>query len=267
MATQELGRSRRALLTAAAGAAGAFAAGALIPASVAAAPAGLLSDVENQTAEPTSVKITTPDSTAFIGAASGAGSGFGLQGTTTGGGTSDAPGAAGVVGFSTAAPKWTPAFTPQSTGLTGVFGYAPQGEPLGNTFGSGVWGDSPDTGVLGTGGIGVEGFGFVAVLGHANNNAGSVGVHAFADGPTSTALVVEGKAHFSRSGRTAIARGKSSLRITLAGTTPTSKVFAVLATSLAEHYVRAVVPATDAFTIHLNVALASKAYVNWFVLD
>lgn len=259
-------RSRRAILSAAAGAAGALAAGALVPASMVAASSSLMTEVENATTAPTTVANGTAESTAFIGAATGTGSGYGLQGTTVGDGTNVNPGAAGVVGFSTASPDWTPAFEPKNLGLTGVFGYAPQGDLI-NTFGSGVWGDSPDTGVFGTGGTGVEGFGYVGVFGHANGNAGSIGVWAYAGAPTSVALWVEGKAHFTRSGRTLIPAGKSYLKVTLSGTTTSSKVFAVLATSASSRYVRAVVPASGSFTIYLNTTLASKAYVSWFVLD
>ena len=61
--------------------------------------------------------------------------------------------------------------------------------------------------------------------------------------------------------------GKSSVVVTLAGTTSTSKVFAVLATSESGRYVRAVVPASGKFTVYLNTTLRSSAVVSCFVLD
>lgn len=71
----------------------------------------------------------------------------------------------------------------------------------------------------------------------------------------------------SRSGRTALAKGKTSLKVTLGGVTSASKVFAVLASNASGRYVRAVVPTTGSFTVYLNTSLAATAYVTWFVLD
>jgi hypothetical protein len=269
MPTDDLApRSRRAILTAAAGAAGALTAAALIPASVAAAdPNDVVMGQDNATIATTSVTNSTADSTAFAGDAAGTGFGYGLQGTAVGGGSNAAPGSAGVFAWSTTAPDWSPSvFEPSDLALTGVYGYAPAGDHTTN-WGSGVWGDSQDTGLLGTGGTGVEGYGYWGVFGRANPNSGSVGVYAYAPTTSSSALYVNGKAHFTRSGHTAAAKGKTSLKVTLAGTTSGSKVLAVLGTNASGRFIRAVVPASGSFTVYFNTALAATAYVNWFVLD
>ena len=148
---------------------------------------------------------------------------------------------------------------------TGVFGSAP--ESVSDTaIGTGVWGDSPDIGVYGSGSVGVEGYGGWGVAGFANGTVGSIGVYAQADLP-SRALYVDGKAHFSRSGRSTIGAGRSSITINLTGTSSGSRVFAVLHSNRAGRYVRAVVPTTGKFTIYLNTTVTSATYVAWFVLD
>ncbi|HEY4751927.1 MAG TPA: hypothetical protein VIH37_01505, partial [Candidatus Limnocylindrales bacterium] len=112
-------------------------------------------------------------------------------------------------------------------------------------------------------------FGSVGVRGETYKTSAptAIAVQAVAALTTQTALSVSGKAHFSRSGRSAIAAGKSSLKVTLAGTTASSKVFAVLATSATGRFVRAVVPASGSFTVYLNTTVAAKSYLSWFVLD
>lgn len=249
-------RSRRALLTAAAGAAGALAAQAAMPLSAAATHLPLQSEHDNLTTVTTSVTDSGAGSTAISGRATGTGFGYGLEGTSAGG--------AGVVGWSVS-PPGSP-FIPDYTGYTGVFGSAPaHPDPAG--AGTGVWGDSADIGVYGTGSNGVVGYGGVGVEGDANTQTGSVGVWAWAPSTSQVALKVTGKVSFSRSGRRSMSSGTSSRAVTLAGVTSTSKVFAVLATSESGRWVRAVVPAAGKFTIYLNTTLTSSAVVSWFVLD
>ncbi len=257
MASDELTtpRSRRALLAAAAGAAGAFAANAAMPLAAAAAPTNLQTEQDNPTVATTSVTDSGANTNAFEGHATG--TGFGLLGTSSGGG--------GLVGWSVAAPDpgW---FTPAVTSYTGVFGSAPT-QPDTSLSATGVWGDSDDVGVLGTGGSGVVGYGGVGVEGDANTLAGSVGVWAWAPTTSQVALKVTGKVSLSRSGRKAMSSGKSSVAVPLGGVTVGSKVFAVLATSESGRWVRAVVPAAGKFTVYLNTTLSSSAVVSWFVLD
>jgi hypothetical protein len=261
MATDVEGlRSRRALLAAAAGAAGAVVANAALPLTVAAAPANMQTESDNATGATTSVTDSGTASTALAGHATGTGAGYGLEGTSLG--------AAGVFAWSVSSPTswWVdPAFDPVFTQFTGVFGGSPAGDHI-TTVGAGVWGDSPDSGVYGSGSIGVEGFGGWGVAGFANDAVGSIGVYAQADLP-SRALYVDGKAHFSRSGRSTIGAGRSSIKINLNGTSSGSRVFAVLHSNRAGRYVRAVVPTTGSFTIYLNTTVTSATYVAWFVLD
>lgn len=247
-------RSRRALLAAAAGGAAALAASAALPMAAAAHdPVDVEKGVDNPTITTTSVTNGTSDLNAFEGAATD--NGFGVQGSSTL--------AAGVVGWSVTPPDPL-AFPTGTTANTGVFGSAPAGDGV-TTFGSGVWGDSDDSGVFGTGSIGVLGFGGIGVEGDAFG-PGGVGVYAFGD-PTQTALQVNGKVKFSRSGRSTIGSGKSSIAVTLAGVSSSSRVFAVLHSNKTGRWVRAVVPATGKFTIYLNTKAASATYVAWFVID
>jgi hypothetical protein len=250
-------RSRRALLTAAAGAAGALAAQAALPLTAAAAPSGMMTEQDNPTVATTSITDSGTDSTAFASHATGTGSGYGVEATSTGGG--------GLVGWSVSPPDagW---FLPAHTKYTGVFGSAPESLEEGYA-GTGVWGDSPDTGVYGSGSWGVVGYGGVGVEGDANDAAGSIGVWAWARTNAQVALKVTGKVSLSRSGRKSMRSGTASKTIYLAGVTTSSKVFAILASSESGRWVRAAVPAAGKFTVYLNTKLSSSAVVSWFVLD
>jgi len=258
MATEDhTPRSRRALLAAAAGAAGALAASAAMPLAAAAAdPDDVVKGVNNDTTTPTTITSSGTDTTALAGKATGPGTNYGTVGTSTTG--------AGLLGWSISPPdpSW---FEREYTGYTGVFGYSPSNPS--ESWGTGVWGDSPDIGVYGTGTYGMVGFGSVGVEGDASSRAGSIGVRAWAPTTSQVALRVEGKVSLSRSGRRSMSSGTRTKAVTLAGVTTTSKIFAVLATSESGHWVRAVVPAAGKFTIYLNTTLTSSAVVSWFVLD
>jgi hypothetical protein len=252
-------RSRRSILAAAAGSAAAVVASAALPIGAAAAPTAMQTEFTNNSSADTELQDSGAGSNAFVGRAMGTGAGYGLLGTGVG--------ASGVVGWSVSAPvSYWPDFVPSLTKWTGIFGSAPSStDPA--YLGTGVWGDSPDIGVIGTGGFGVVGFGGIGVEGDANNVAGSIGVRAYAPSNSQTALKVTGKVSFSRSGRTNIPAGRSSYSITLAGVATNSRVFAVLASNRSGRYVRAVVPAANKFTIYLNTAVTSTTVVTWFVLD
>lgn len=266
-------RSRRALLAAAAAAGGALVASAALPmAALAHDPDDVQFGVDNPTTTPTSITNSSDSSSAFAGHATGGavaltGAGRGLEGTSTAG--------AGIFAWSIS----EPVIADQNVlSHTGIYGYSPAGNGI-DTFGSGVWGDSEDTGVYGSGTWGVSGYGAIGVVGQTSEPTGGIGVVGDGSGSTggigvlafgdaaSTALRVEGKVHFSRSGRVAMSSGKSSKAVTLAGATSGSKIFAVLATSETGRFVRAVVPAAGKFTIYLNTTLATAAVVSWFVLD
>ena len=251
-------RSRRAILAAAAGAAGALVASAAVPLGVAAHdPEDVAVGADNPETATTTLTNSADGSTAVAGHATGTGHGYGVEGTSAGG--------AGAFAWSVSPPdaSW---FLPEYTKYTGVFGSAPaSSEP--NYAGTGVWGDSPDTGVFGSGGYGVVGYGGIGVEGDANGSLGIIGVRAWAPSTSVYALKVVGKVNFNRSGRVSIASGASYRVVSLAGVTTTSKVFAVFATSESGRWIRAVVPAAGKFTMYFNAALTSSAVASWFVLD
>jgi hypothetical protein len=161
------------------------------------------------------------------------------------------------------------------TAYTGVYAWAPEAPVDGPYIGSGVWGDSPDDGVVGTGGFtgvvglgggeGVFGLGSIdGVVGQGG--ASGAGVRAIGAN-TRVALAVSGKVTFSRSGRATIGAGRSSVKVSLLGTSSSSRVFAVLHSNRSGRYVRAVVPTTGSFTIYLNTTVTSSTYVAWFVIN
>lgn len=245
-------RSRRALLAAAPGGAAALAASAAMPLAVAAAdPNDVVKGTDNATTATTSITNSTDASDAFGATATGAGAGI------VGGST----GAAGLVAWSsTAAGSVDRAMTQ----FTGAYGWSPAAFTDGSV-GVGVWGDSPDWGVFGSGSVGIYGYGGVGVVGEGSG--GGPGLLALGSTTSDYALEVVGKAKFSRSGRKSIAKGKSSVVVTLAGTTTTSKVFAILASNRGGRYVRAAVPAAGKFTVYLNTSVTSTSTIAWFVLD
>lgn len=242
MASEELKpRSRRALLTAAAGAAGAFAATAALPLTAAAVdPNDVALGVANASTAMTSITQATDAVVAFK-----------AKTTTTG--------AAGLVGSTGDETNIYP-----DTSLTGVYGWAPTSGSL-DTFSAGVWGDSDDVGTYGSGTVGVRGDGFTGVLGVGGT--GGIGVQAVGSTATEVGLSVTGKVRFSRSGRSTIRAGRASIKVTLAGVSTSSRVFAVLHSNRSARYVRAVVPTTGSFTIYLNTTVSSSTYVAWFVLN
>ncbi len=248
-------RSRRALLAAAAGGAAALAAHAALPlTAMAADPNDVLLGGLNASTATTLIANSTPDSHGF--AVSSTGLGIGVDGTSSG--------TAGVRGISVDA---TNAATTAAMAYTGAYGWSAE-FPDETGVGVGVWGDSPDWGVYGTGGVGVYGYGpnGVGVIGESGNTSAPA-IIAFGATASSPALEVQGKVKFNRAGRKTIGAGKSSLAVTMAGVTTTSKVLAVLNSNRSSRYVRAVVPSTGKFTIYLNSSVSSSTYVAYFVFD
>ena len=243
-------RSRRAILAAAAGSAAALAASAALPLTAAAAPANMQTETDNATVAETSITQATDAVVAFK-----------AYNTNTG--------AAALVGS-----EGDETNISLDTSWTGVYGWSPSA--LSDTLAAaGVWGDSDDYGMVGTGGIGgVIAFGGSGVIGVGDvdgvvgvGGPSGAGVLALGDSASTVALDVQGKARFSRSGRNLIGAGKSSLKINLAGTSTASRVFAVLHSNRSGRYVRAVVPTTGSFTIYLNTTVTSSTYVAWFVIN
>lgn len=240
-------RSRRALLTAAAGGAAAMAASAAMPLTAAAADDDpVLVGGEHTGETTTSITTTSADpvnapQVAFKAHAVNA----------------DRAGLLGSAGDETG-------IGTEFTGFTGIYGWSETANSD-TAFGTGVWGDSEDVGVYGSGSIGAWGDGFIGVRG--DGGVGGIGVQAVASSATGIGLAVSGKVQFSRSGRSTIGAGKASIKVILAGTTSSSRVFAVLHSNRSGRYVRAVVPTTGSFTIYLNTTVTSSTYVAWFVLN
>jgi hypothetical protein len=167
--------------------------------------------------------------------------------------------AAGVTGLGTQA------------GSTGVAGTGSTG-----VIGDGFYG-APTTGVLGTGTTGVRAIG--------EDDAGSTGVYATSDigtgvrafgaaigveaGSYGTALKVDGRASFSRSGRATISAGAASVIISGVALEPGSIVLATLQQGRAGTWIRAAVPnaTNDTVTILLNKAAPAATKVAWFVVE
>ena len=241
-------RSRRALLTAAAGGAAAVVATAAAPVSVLAAPTAVLTETANTSTAQTSLTMTS---------ATAADVTLKLANTAT-----TAAAAVAAAGDQTNMVG--------NTAWTGLYGWVPGVPPeVTNSYGTAVWGDSEDVGVLGTGAVGVRGEGFFGMVAVGGNDPTAAGLRTWGyDGSGNyVALDVRGKAMFSRSGRANIAAGKSSIKINLVGTSFSSLVFAVLRSNRSGRYVRAVVPTAGSFTIYLNAAVTSSTYVVWFVLN
>lgn len=239
-------RSRRVFLAAAAGAAAATAATALDPR--AAVRAGVDGDVVlgalNTATTTTSLRITAnsldvlrvrgiSENAAIVGANDDVGSGVRGEATTGSGVLGVAPNGSGVEGSS--------------------------------TMGNGVLGSSEEgTGVFGT--ITLSGD---AVHGHSFATAG-VGVRASAE--AGTALVVDGKAEFSRSGRATIPAGADHIDVDLkpkGGLGGTPLCFANLQVRRSGVHVEAVRPNVPSFgklRIYLNQSVSASTPVAWIVL-
>lgn len=240
-------RSRRALLAAAAGAAGAVAATAALPLTVAAHdPDDVQKGVDNPTTVTTQISTTSADPVLNPQVS--------FKAYTA---NSDAAGVLGSNGDETN-------IGTEFTGFTGVYGWSPTADSE-DIFGTGVWGDSEDVGVYGSGTIGAWGEGLIGVRGRGAT--GGIAVQALAPSTSDVALQVSGKVQFSRAGKNTIGTGKSSLKINLAGVSANSRVFAVLHSNRSGRYVRAVVPTTGSFTIYLNTTVTSATFVAWFVIN
>jgi hypothetical protein len=248
-------RTRRALLTAAAGGAAALAVSAIKPAGVDAAPTNMQTETNNATIAPTGVTNATANSNALFGTGS---TGIGVKGRSTD--TSDPENDtrnAGVVGIA-----GDEGAIASNIALTGVYGYADGAPDPEVGVGSGVWGDSPDIGVFGGGSIGVEGIGGFGVLGSTSAEDGA-GVFAESTVNDAVALAVFGRAVFSRSGRATVNAGTKKEVVNLAACTANTLVIAILSQNRDGRYVRAAVPEAGKFTIYLNRNVGSNTRVSW----
>jgi len=283
-------RSRRSLLAAAAGGAAALAVNAAVPTGVVRATAiGMQSGFDNVADAPTTLSAASGlDGVAmmsFTNSAAAAGS-DGVRGVATGGAVEvdlTTHGGSGVRAEGSSFGQGVFAVSGATTGvatdthLTGVYGYAEaSADP--KWSGSGVWGDSPDTGVFGSGYYGVYGAGGYGVYGLTQ--AGPSGIGVFGDGDVSGTglygysgsgygLVVEGKFRLkTKSGKITVAKGKTYYAKTgLPGVTSSSIVIAVLQNVPSGTWIRAAVPGSGKITVYFNKALPSTAIVGWMVLN
>jgi hypothetical protein len=191
----------------------------------------------------TEVASTEPGVAALFGANSGSDS-TGVQGQGSTYGVSGV-GLTGVFGVSTGAGRSTE---------SGMYGLA-------NDAGSGVYGENDGLG-FGVTGRAANAGGGTGVLGDAPN-----GIGVEANSATGTALNVNGRAVFSRSGIVTVAAGTNSLTVTLVGVTTASMVLATAQQTKAV-YVKAAVPGSGSFTIRLTgKAPTGGLIVAYFVLD
>ena len=236
-------RSRRALLTAAAGGAAAVAASAALPLPTLAADGDnlVIGATDNAGASETTLTQATDAEVALRV-------------------LNDTQGAAALIGG--AGDQTNVA---EDTSFTGIYGFTPSSNDA-NFSSTAIWGDSEDVGIVATGGqAGVIGFGPSGVVGLGD--IGGAGVEAWGATATDVALTVHGKVMFSRSGKSTLGAGKSALKVSLAGVTSSSRVFAVLHSNRSGRYVRAVVPTTGSFTIYLNTTVTSATYIAWFIIN
>ena len=161
-----------------------------------------------------------------------------------------------------------------STGGPGVSGSSTKNAIFGSSSGdlyTGVWGENTGGGfgvyctTGATDGAGVWGNNSAAGVGLQGTSESGIGVSAASK--TGVALDVVGKARFSRSGKASIVAGKKSVKVTLAGVTASTLVFANLATNASGKYVAAVVPAARVLQIYLNANAVAKVSVAWLVAD
>ncbi len=132
-----------------------------------------------------------------------------------------------------------------------------------------------DYGLYGTGGVGVMGdvasggTGVYAFVGDAAAPAPTVNTALVASAPSTahTALRVNGKTSFSRSGRMTVAAGYSSVGRTLAGVTTSSLIIGTIQTNRAGYYVQAAVPASGSFRIYLNKTATAATNVAYFIIN
>jgi hypothetical protein len=293
-------RSRRSVIAAALGGAGALIAASLGRAAPVAAANGdpvLLGQGTTSTennASAVTVVNSSADGLRGISAAS-----TGLAGLSTTPGAVDAAGhGTGVIGATGDGTDVSP-----GTNQTGVYGFADDSNAA-----AGVWGDTVQgTGVVGTGAWGVYGtgdigivgdvegastgvYGFagdqtivvppastavagvagvnggVGVRGHATSGT-AIGVWASSASVTQTALQVTGKVKLSRSGRVSVGSTSTSRKVTMVGVTSSSYVVATMQTNVSGLYVRAVVPTTGSFTIYLSKAPGKTVYVGYVVVN
>ena len=188
--------------------------------------------------------------------------------------------------------------SPRGSGVLGVSGDADAGPYWGNDVGvsgrashaealAGVAGDSDfGFGVLGTSGtLGVLGAGAVAgVVANSFDVSGTSLYAVSSDYPLPApqpntaahvrrsvsapghALFVDGRLRLKWSGRVSVAAGSSRKKISVAGMTSGTMVFAMFQTSESGVWIRASVAASGAITFYFSKALPSSAVLAWMAV-
>ena len=262
MATQDRAiRSRRSLLRAALGAGAATVAGALVrPELVRAGSDGdvVLGGVNLAS----STTLITQETTAGPALRAGSLNGVGVQGESQTG-----PGVLGISELGENQPGVRGIGYQQSPGVVGwcQAGYADTAGPTEFPTMTGVYGATTvelNPNERGVYGKATQGQG---VRGEATN-----GIGVYATATTGTALWVNGKAVFSRSGRATVASGHSYVDVTVTGgLAGTPLCFANLMTYRSGVSVAAVrpnYPSTGKVRIYLNKAVTASTYVAWMVM-
>jgi hypothetical protein len=141
-------------------------------------------------------------------------------------------------------------------GAAGVLGYSGASDPVDTA--------PLDTGVYGYA-TGYEQRPAAEAIGVYGRATQGTAVYAHAD-PAGTALRVNGRASFSRSGLVSVSAGRTSVSKTVAGMTSSSLVFAVVKTGDGGAWVRKAATTTGKFTVYLNKAASTTTTVAWFAL-
>ena len=92
-------------------------------------------------------------------------------------------------------------------------------------------------------------------------------MYASAPSTAHTALRVNGKVVLSRSGKSTVAAGHSSVTKVLAGVTTASLVIATMQTYRSGVFIMAGTPVTGSFTIRLNKAVTASTVIAWMILN
>lgn len=195
--------------------------------------------------------------------------GFGVQGSTNGG-----YGVYGFQGSSSSAHAGVVATSASSgagaTALSGTLTSTTAGSASAAIRGTNDGTNALGDGVLGThagSGIGVHGLSPSGMGVNGSSSAG-IGVYAASTG-RGTALRVQGKAGFSRSGIVTVANPQTSATIPYSGLTSSSMVLATVQGAPVGVWVVSVLVDTvqQKLTIYVNVTPASTVRVSYFVLN
>lgn len=156
-----------------------------------------------------------------------------------------------------------------SGSANGIFGGSSSGVGVSgsSTSNTGVRGQSSTaTGVDGssTSGSGVSG---TSASGSGVIGVSTSGTGVLASSATGTALKVHGKASFSRSGSSTVAKGHSTKSVSVPGLTGSSLVLVTLQSAASGLYLEAAVPASGKFTVHLNKHAPHSMKFAWFILN